>query len=534
MKKLIKIENIIIEIEEKEKILKNKIIKILKIQNKDLKKYKILKKAVDARNKNQIRFVYSVLVEIEKPEDIFKNMYSNKIKKYRIVLQDPYIYEIKKANKKGKIIIVGSGPSGLFAGLNLAKAGLKPIIIERGKDVDTRIKDIENFIKNRKLNPNSNIQFGEGGAGTFSDGKLYTLINNYRINYIFQEFIKAGAPKEIEYDAKPHIGTDNLKFIVKNIRKKIIELGGEVLFESCLTDIKIEEGKVKSIIINNKKEVKVDELILAIGHSARDTYKMLNDKKIDMEARSFSMGLRIEHKAADINKSQYGNNYNNSKLSAANYKLVTHSETNRSVYTFCMCPGGYIVPASSEEGRLAINGMSEYKRDGENSNSALLVNVTPKDFESDSPLSGIEFQRKWEEKTFIEGGSNYNAPIQLVKDFLQDTPSTKLGNIKPTYNPGYKLTSLNNCLPSFIIESLKEAIPELDKKLKGFINNDAILTGIESRSSAPLRIIRDKETLNSSIKGIYPIGEGAGYAGGIISSAVDGIRISEIIIEKYS
>lgn len=532
MKKLIKIENIIIDIEEKEGILEKKILKILNIGKQELGKYKISKKAVDARNKNRIRFVYSVLIDTKNPEKIYENINPEKIKKYRIDLQEPYKYEIKKANKKGKIVIVGSGPSGLFAGLNLAKAGLKPIIIERGKDVDTRIKDVNKFLITRKLNPNSNIQFGEGGAGTFSDGKLYTLINDNRINYVFQEFIKAGAEEEIAYDAKPHIGTDKIRNVIKNIRKEIIELGGEVLFDSCLTDIKIEKGKVKSIIINSEKELKVDELILAIGHSARDTYKMLNEK-LEMEARSFSMGFRIEHSAIDINKSQYGKNYNNSKLKTATYKLVAHSKDKRSVYTFCMCPGGSVVPASSEEGKLAINGMSEYKRDGENSNSALLVNVNPSDFESNNPLSGIEFQRKWEEKAFIKGGENYNAPVQLVKDFLENKKSTRLGKIKPTYKPGYKLTSLNDCLPDFIIDSIKEALPELNKKLNGFINNDAILTGIESRSSASLRIIRDKETLISNINGIYPIGEGAGYAGGIVSSAIDGIKLSEIIIEKY-
>ena len=421
----------------------------------------------------------------------------------------------------------------MFSALLLAKAGMKPIIIERGGDVDSRIKDVETFLSTGKLNTKSNIQFGEGGAGTFSDGKLNTLITNPRIKYIFDELVKAGAPDSILWDAKPHIGTDKIRDVAKNIRKQIIKLGGEVRFDTQLTDINIENNKLTSIILNNQEEIKTNHLVLAIGYSARDTYEMLYNKKLDITQKQFSIGVRIEHKALMINKAQYDKFYNNTKLGSAKYKLVSHSDTNRSVYTFCMCPGGYVMPATSQEGYLATNGMSEYAQDGENSNSALLVNIQKEDFGSDHPLAGMEFQKKWEKKTFELGGNNYNAPVQLVGDFLNNNKTRQIKSIKPTYKPGVTPTSLDNCLPKFVTTSLREALPKLDNKIKGFAHPDAVLTAIETRSSSPLRITRDKETLQSNIAGIYPAGEGAGYAGGIISSAVDGVRVSEEILKLF-
>ncbi len=402
-------------------------------------------------------------------------------------------------------------------------------MIEKGKDVDSRIKDINKFSSTGVFNPKSNIQFGEGGAGTFSDGKLYTLINDPRSKYIFEELIKAGAPEEIAWSASPHVGTDKLRGVIKNLRNEIIKLGGEVRFETCLTDLEIKDNKLKAIVVNDKEKIPVDELILATGHSSRDTYKMLYDRQLKMSQKPFSIGLRIEHHAEMINKSQYGDNYKHPKLSTAKYKLVQHLKYNRSVYTFCMCPGGYVMGATSEENTVVANGMSEYAQDGENSNSALLVPITTSDFASDHPLAGIEFQREWEKKAFIAGGSNYSAPVQLVGDFLENKASTEIKNVKPTYKPGVNPTSLNSCLPDYVIESIRNALPLLETKMKGFAHPEAVLTGIETRSSSTIRIERNK-SYQSNISGIYPAGEGAGHAGGIVSSAIDGLKVAEAII----
>ncbi|EKE10960.1 MAG: hypothetical protein ACD_15C00166G0008 [uncultured bacterium] len=534
---LIRIEEITLGLEEGEYVLVERIVGILGIPEEDIIDYAVSKKAIDSRKKEKILLVYSVDVEIKNPEDYFfktSSMVKGKMKRHRVRLHQSYNYEIKRVEESdGRMrpLIVGSGPSGLFAGLVLARAGLRPIIVERGKTVEERIVDVKEFQKTGKLNVESNVQFGEGGAGTFSDGKLYTVIDDPRKKFIFDELVEAGAPKEIAVDAQPHIGTDKLRQVVKNIRQKIVRLGGEVRFQTRLDDIEIVDGKISQAVFADGKKIETQELVLATGHSARDTFSMIHEKKIAMQSKPFAIGVRVEHSAEMINKAQYGEFYSHHKLKTARYKLVARGEKNRPVYTFCMCPGGYVMAASSQEERVVTNGMSEYAQDGKNSNSALLVNVLPSDFGSNHPLAGIEFQEKWEKKAYEAGGKNYQAPSQLVGDFLHNKPSKKIGQILPTYGPGVSLGNLNGCLPEYILESLREALPILDRKVKGFAHPEAVLTGVETRSSSPVKILRN-EKFESNIKGIYPTGEGSGHAGGIISAAIDGMRVAEAIIEK--
>ena len=430
-------------------------------------------------------------------------------------------------------VIIGMGPAGLFAGLFLARNGYKPIVLERGDDVETRTAKINEFWNGGMLDTESNVQFGEGGAGTFSDGKLTTLINDRRCHTVLEEFVRAGAPEEILYKNKPHIGTDLLKSVVKNIRQEIIENGGEVRFRAKVTDFVIKDGSVEAVIINDKERLNCRVVMLAIGHSARDTFKVLHDRGVKMTQKPFSIGVRIEHPQIIINKSQYGKFANHEKLGAADYKLAAHFDNGRSAYTFCMCPGGMVIAAASEENMVVTNGMSYHARDMENANSALLVGVNPEDFESSHPLAGVEFQRKWESLAFVLGGKNYKAPAQKVGDFLKDRPSDAIGDVRPTYNLGVTMTDLRGCLPKYVTDTLKMAIIAFDRKIKGFAYADAIMTGVETRSSSPIRIVRD-ENFESNIKGLYPIGEGAGYAGGIMSAAIDGLRAAEEIAKSYN
>ena len=526
---MLRINNIKTKVKHTKGDIRKEISKILNIDMKEVPEFKISSQSIDARNKSNIMFVYSVDIELENESSFYNYKNVRKI--------DEYNYSVEKiTNTKAKRpIVIGSGPSGIFATLILAEAGLKPILIERGKSVDDRMKDVDTFFKTGKLNVESNVQFGEGGAGTFSDGKLTTNINNDKIKKVINELIIAGAPEEISYLSKPHIGTDKLIDVLKKMRNKIETLGGEYRFCTKLTLIKCKDNKINSIIVestinNSTIEMETDGLILALGHSSRDTIEMLYNNKIKIEAKPFSIGVRIEHKQEMINNSQYGKF--SKLLPAADYKLNTKLKNGRGVYTFCMCPGGIVVPSASEDGRLVVNGMSYYSRDLENANSAVLVNVETSDFSSDNPLAGIEFQRNLEASAYKLGGGNYKAPVQLVGDFLQNKKSTKLGDVKPSYSIGYTLANLSDCLPSFISESLREGLINLDKKLNGFIKYDSLLTGVESRSSSPVRILRN-EKMFCNIEGVIPCGEGAGYAGGIMSAAVDGIKCAEALCSYY-
>lgn len=526
---MLRVNQVKLSIDEDISTINQKLEKRLKIKSNELISYKIFKESIDAR-RGTINFVYTVDVEVRNEDKV--------LKRCKDVSRTPdFSYkEVTEGENilKNRPVIIGSGPAGIFAALILARRGYMPIVLERGQDVDKRTQSVYEFWKTGKLNTESNVQFGEGGAGTFSDGKLTTRIKDKRCRKVLEEFVEAGAPDEILYSYKPHIGTDILKKVVKNIRQTIEELGGEIRFNSKVTDFIIEDGKIRSLEINNSEVLEADEVILAIGHSARDTYEVLNQRGVQIRQKPFSMGVRIEHPQELINESQYGKHKDHKRLGVAEYRLTYQAKNDRAAYTFCMCPGGEVVAAASEENMLATNGMSEYKRNKANANSALLVQVNTDDFGSDHVLAGVEFQRKWEKIAFELGGNNYNAPTQLVGDFLKDKESTKVGSVKPSYKPDIKLTDLRKCLPDFVVETMKEAIPEMDKRLKGFAMDDALLTGVETRSSAPIRIERDEDTLESpNTAGLFPCGEGGGYAGGIISGAVDGIKVAEKIIGKY-
>ncbi|NLX63855.1 MAG: hypothetical protein GX022_03625 [Clostridiaceae bacterium] len=516
--------------DEERQALKSIILSELKIKEQELVDFIIFKKSVDARKKSDIYYVYTLDVKVRNEKALLKKS-GKGIIPTPVLVKRSISFGTEKLHERP--VIVGTGPAGLFAGLFLSRNGYKPIILERGEDVESRTRKINEFWEKGLLNTECNVQFGEGGAGTFSDGKLTTLINDERCRLVLEEFVKAGAPSDILYKNKPHIGTDLLKTTVKKIRQEIIAHGGEVRFNAKVTDIIVKNGEISELVINDTERLGCRVVILAIGHSARDTLEMLYNRGIEMKQKAFSIGLRIEHPQAFIDKAQYGDFAGYPGLGAADYKLSYHSRSGRSAYTFCMCPGGYVVAAASEKNHLVTNGMSEYKRDGRNANSALLVGVTPADFPGGHPLAGIEFQRKWERLAFELGGGNYKAPVQLTGDFLSDRSSTGWGSIEPTYKPGVVFAHLKDCLPIYVTETLKEAILDFDRKIRGFAMPDSILTGVETRSSSPVRIIRDNN-FTSNINGIYPAGEGAGYAGGIMSSAVDGIKVAEKIMERFA
>ncbi len=525
---MIRIQQIKLHIDHDEQQLKSVIASTLKIEEDKIVKFEIIKKSIDARKKDNILFIYAVDVELTEEIELPK-------KNQNVSFAEEYIYEAPSIGEEElteRPIVIGSGPAGLFCGMLLAENGYRPLIIERGRKVEDRVNDIEKFWEKRILDENSNVQFGEGGAGTFSDGKLNTLIKDKskRGRKILEILVENGANPDILYVNKPHVGTDVLRVVVSNIREKIIELGGTFRFEEKVEEICVKDGTLSKIVTANDV-LDADVAVFAIGHSARDTFEMLH-KHVEMEQKPFAIGVRIEHNQDMINMAQYGDFAEHQNLGAADYKFTHKCKNDRSVYTFCMCPGGIVTGSSSEDGGVVTNGMSYRARDLENSNSALIVTVNPEDFETDHPLAGIEFQRKYERLAFEIGGENYSAPVQLFKDFEKNTISKGFGEIIPTYRPGTTFADLRKCLPDFVCDSLVEGINAFGKSIEGFNREDAVLTGVETRTSSPVRILRNEE-FESNIKGIYPCGEGAGYAGGIMSAAVDGLKIAEVIIKKY-
>ncbi|MDD5933968.1 MAG: FAD-dependent oxidoreductase [Clostridiales bacterium] len=536
---MIRVNQVKLPIDHKEEELAIAVAKALKVKKEEVRELLIKKRSIDARKRNEIKYIYAVDVKMKNEERVVAraknpNVTISKEKEYRVIITG-------EQSMKHRPIVVGSGPAGLFCAYQLAFYGYRPILIERGAPVEERVKDVDTFWETNVLNPESNVQFGEGGAGTFSDGKLNTMVKDTfgRIRKVLEIFVEHGANEEILYLNKPHIGTDHLREVTKNMRQDIIARGGEVMFHTKLVDIRTEDGAISEVVLEQLKEKKTislpcSDLILAIGHSARDTFEMLYKNKLPMEKKAFAVGVRMEHKQDMISRNQYGEAYQ--KLPAADYKVTYQASTGRAVYSFCMCPGGYVVNASSEEGRLVVNGMSYHDRAGENANSAIIVTVGEKDFLSipgavDSPLCGMEFQRYFEALAYQTGRGK--VPVQTFKDFKEKKKTTELGEVKPNLKGGYEFAELHECLPAKVSDTIVEGVLAFDKMIPGFANPDALLSGVEMRTSSPVRMNRD-EHLESEIKGIYPCGEGAGYAGGITSAAVDGLKVFEVLAARYS
>ena len=533
---MLRINDIRLPLDHDEIALENAIVKKLGIAKAALMSFSIFKRSHDARRKNAMLFVYSVDVTVRDEAAVL-----NKLRADASIMISPdtgyhFIgHTTAGSTPRHRPIIVGFGPCGIFAALILAQMGLKPIVLERGKPVRERTQDTWDLWRRKSLHPESNVQFGEGGAGTFSDGKLYSQIKDphYLGRKVMSEFVKAGAPAEIMYVAKPHVGTFRLVGVVEKMREEIIALGGEVRFQHRVVDLLIEGSQLRGATVldvkrDQIKEIRTDHLILALGHSSRDTVQMLYARGVFMEAKPFSIGFRIEHPQSLIDRARFGVNAGNPLLGAADYKLVHHANNGRSVYSFCMCPGGTVVAATSEENRVVTNGMSQYSRNERNANAGIVVGIDPRDY-PDGPLAGIEFQRRWESRAYELGGGNYEAPGQLVGDFLAGRASTSLGEIVPSYQPGVHLTDLATSIPDYAVTAIREALPAFDKQIRGFAMYDAVLTGVETRTSSPVKITRGPDFQSLNVKGLFPAGEGASYAGGILSAGVDGIKVAEAV-----
>ncbi|MEG3975074.1 NAD(P)/FAD-dependent oxidoreductase [Microcoleus sp. herbarium8] len=527
---MLRITEIKLPLDHPESAIASAILKKLQIPPEELLSYSIFKRSYDARKKAEIVLVYIVDVETTQEKQHLQHFKKDPHvtvtpdMNYRYVAQAP-------SNLTIRPIVIGTGPCGIFAGLMLAQMGFRPILLERGKAVRDRTVDTFGFWKKKtEFNPESNAQFGEGGAGTFSDGKLYSQVKDTQ-HYgrkVLTELVNAGASPEILYINKPHIGTFKLVGIVQSMRAKIESLGGEFRFQTRVEDIHIENGKVQGVTTASGEYIASNYIVLAVGHSARDTFEMLFSRGVYIEAKPFSIGFRVEHPQQLIDRCRFGDRAAHKLLGAADYKLVHHCQNGRSVYSFCMCPGGLVVAAASEPGRLVTNGMSQYSRNERNANSGIVVGITPEDYPG-HPLAGIEFQRRLEERAFELGGGTYNAPGQLVGDFLANRPSTALGSVQPSYTPGVVMTDLSESLPDFAIAAIREALPAFDKQIKGFAMDDAVLTGVETRTSSPIRIKRREDYQSLNTEGLYPAGEGAGYAGGILSAGIDGIKVAEAV-----
>ena len=544
----IRISQLRLNLDDWQMPLKEVAARALRVRPGEIRSVRLVRRSVDARDKGDVHFSLTLDAETARPVRLPKNaqeLHDEPTQDFCALISGAKIGNRKAAASgaerpalkaavqasRRRPVVVGMGPAGLFAALTLARAGMNPIVVERGHPVEQRERDVAAFWNGGPLNPESNVQFGEGGAGTFSDGKLNSGIKDPRCRRVLEEMHAAGAPQAILWQARPHVGTDNLKAMVKNLRGQIVALGGDVRFETKLTGLVVSDGAVEGTRLcgpQGEYEIPVDAVILAVGHSARDTFRMLCDSGVAMSRKPFAIGARIEHRQAAVNRAQYGPAADHPALGAADYKLAVHLPDGRSAYTFCMCPGGQVVAAASEAGGLAVNGMSRFARDGENANSALLVNVLPEDFGGDDPLAGVRFQRKWERAAFEAGDGDYRAPAQRVGDFLAKRPSSGPGAVQPSYRPGVKWGSIDPCLPGFVTQTMRRALPLLDRKLKGFADSDAVLTGVETRSSSPVRIERDENCVGS-LRGLYPCGEGAGYAGGILSSAIDGENCADAV-----
>jgi len=507
------------------------ILRTLGIPAADLLGYRVRRRGHDARKPGVIALVYTLDVEVRDEDALLKKFHGSP--HINPAPDETYRYPVHAATPPAtRPVVIGSGPCGVFAGLSLARMGLNPLILERGRSVRQRTKDVWGFWRERHFNPLSNVQFGEGGAGTFSDGKLYSGIKDrgHHIRRILQDFVDCGAPEEILYISKPHIGTLRLVKVVENLRHQIIEAGGEFRFEAQVTDVLVENNSVRGVALASGEQIDTEHVVLAVGHSARDTFEMLYNKGVRIDAKPFSIGFRIEHPQHLIDVARLGRYAGNPQLGAADYKLVHHCQNGRSVYSFCMCPGGQVVAATSETGCVVTNGMSHYSRADHNANAGIVVGITPADFGSAHPLAGIVLQRELEARAFALGGGNYNAPAQLVGDFLAARPSNALGSVMPSYTPDVTLTDLGESLPDYAITAIREALPKFDRTIKGFAMPDAVLTAVETRTSSPIRIPRDEHSFESlDTRGLYPAGEGAGFAGGILSAAVDGMKVAEAV-----